>query len=167
MRIAAASGALAWILILHAVATAPSADLPATLPWGLVNLMHAATHAVLAVLLLRSFCGISPREAAWPGIATGTGRVILLLTLVHGLHEEGTQIAAAGRSCSLADLVLDLFGAVAVLVAPWPRGAGRPLSWKPLLWTLLAMVLAATALGEWSAFDGLLAPLLKPIADAI
>lgn len=156
-----------WILILHAVATAPSADLPATLPFGVVNLMHAATHAVLAVLLLRTFRDLSPQKEAWPGLATGTGRLILLLTLVHGLHEEGTQIEAAGRSCSLADLLLDLFGALAVLVFPWPRGVGRPESFKPLVLILLAMALAATALSEWSAFDGLLQPLLKPIADAL
>lgn len=156
-----------WILILHAVATSPSADLPATLPSGIVNLMHAATHAVLALLLLRAFRGIAPREEAWPGLLTGTGRLIMLLTLMHGLHEEGTQIEVAGRACSLADLLLDLLGGMSVLVIPWPRGNGRPTSWRPVLCALVLMLLAATALSEWIAFDGLLQPLLRPLAEAI
>jgi hypothetical protein len=149
------------------MATAPASDLPAKLPSGLVNSMHAATHAVLALLLLRAFKPLDAADGAWPRIGSRTGLLIMFLTLLHGLHEEGTQVEIASRSCSLADLVLDLFGGALVLIAPWREGHGRLRSFLPVLCVLLAIGLTATYLAEWESFDGLLAPLLKPIADAI
>jgi hypothetical protein len=129
--------------------------------------MHAATHAVLAMLLLRAIKPLDAADGAWPRIGSRTGLLIMLMTLMHGLHEEGTQLGVASRSCSLADLLLDLFGGALVLIAPWREGRSRPRSYLPVLFVLMAIVLTATYLAEWESFDGLLAPLLKPIADAI
>ncbi|MSR75455.1 MAG: hypothetical protein EXS14_08310 [Planctomycetes bacterium] len=163
LRLIFTVAASAWVVLLHRLATTPSDELPGAWPPGVSNLMHAATHAVLALLLLRVFIGLRPRVLAWPGLRSRVGQLVLLLVGVHGLVEEVVQHSVVGRSCSVGDLCLDIAGGVTVLLSPWPKGPQRPTSWVPLLLTLAVVPLLAFGTDMLPQLDGLLAAALTAL----
>ncbi len=126
-------------------------------------MLHAATHAVLALLLLRAFTDLRPRTGAWPGLRTGCGWTVFAFAAAHGLFEEIVQFSVAGRSCSVGDLLLDMAGAALVLLSPWPRGPARPSALLPLLLTLVCIPLLAFGAASVPELDGLLEQLLTQL----
>lgn len=160
IRILAALAAGLWVLLLHSLASTPADDLPGRWPHGVSNLLHAATHAVLAVLLLRALVPWRPAAARWPGSGSRTGMLVFALCVLHGLFEETVQHSVTGRSCSSGDLLLDALGAAVVLCAPWPAGPARPQSLRCAILVVALMPVIAFGAELVPALDGSLSVLL-------
>lgn len=136
-------------------------------PGPLGNLLHVATHGLLALLVLRALVSGPGLKAprSWPGIATRAGFRTLSLVLAHGILDEVHQFFS-GRTCSVMDLLLDAGGALLVLVAPLPGAPGRPRTWWPFLTAAAAST--GLAVAGWlhrPASDRALEELLKRLTS--
>lgn len=94
--------AVSWALIIFAASSQPGSVIG--IPNPLDKVVHAATYAVLAWLLLQS--GFSPIQAA-------------TLAILYGFSDEWHQSFVPGRYPDLADFLADSAGALAVI--KWRR----------------------------------------------
>ena len=72
----------------------------------------------------------------WPGLRVGAGRACLLVVFAHAVFDEVHQFFV-GRTCSVFDVVLDVTGAVILLLVPLAAAEGRPAGWKPAIIALI------------------------------
>ena len=103
-------------------------------PGPLGNLLHLPIYFILAALVLRAFAprGKLFEEGVWPGLRTGAGRACLLVVLAHAVFDEVHQFFV-GRTCSVFDVLMDVTGAVILLLLPTPALKDRPAGWKPVV----------------------------------
>ncbi|HMS16868.1 MAG TPA: VanZ family protein [Planctomycetota bacterium] len=114
-----------------------------------LSLLHVPLHGVLALLVLRTLVPLGDGNRSWPGCFTWSGAIVLAVILLHGMVDEVHQHFVPGRTCSLFDACLDACGALMVLLAPWPRGPGRPANLFPLLFVGILAALLAYVLPDW------------------
>jgi VanZ family protein len=91
------------------------------------NLMHVLAFAVLGVLLGRAF----DPDGARPRFSEGAGRAALLVAALYGVFDEVHQFFTVGRTCSVADVIVDALGALGALLLPHRRDWAVWSRWLP------------------------------------
>lgn len=110
---------VAWMTSIFLVSHQPSTGLP---DFGLADLLvkkaaHFLAYAFLAWLVQRAW---------WPGAGSWLGA--LVITAVYALSDEFHQTYVPGRLGSLADIFIDVSGALSALLVTHWYTYSRPLS---------------------------------------
>jgi VanZ family protein len=83
--------------------------------------LHALAYLGLGVLVFRSVAGRFPARVTWRRAVAA-----LAITIGYAVTDELHQMAVAGRSADVLDLVADAFGASLALIGCWAWSIIRP-----------------------------------------